>query len=444
MPRATDSRVASPIFHEPSFSDLEPVFGEQPVQPIPPYFSEPHPSDNGTYQQIEQLLTKDVVAFERSRAADGTCFTLEQAYGSYGPAVLQQIQSSQQLVFDILGDSGASDQASFAHEIAVAKAVSNYIQSTGGAARPSFMFHVGDLVYSFGEARYYYDQFYSPFRDYAAPIIAIPGNHDSFIVPGTAPEDEPLVTFQRNFCSQAPTVTADAKSLHRTAMTQPGAYFTLDAPYIRIIGLFSNALEDPGLISSEGGRWSQVPDFQLAYLKAQLQACKEFPGFVLIATHHPAFCFSPENPSDGTSGGHGSSPNMLAQIDAICSEVGVYPHAFLSGHAHNYQHYNRQLSFAGKLLNVPFLVVGASGHHVTPLVRGKGGNPGKEPSRTEPTNVSYMDRGKVFSGTSLVLQKYQDQDYGFMRATVTPDALQFDYFLADSGGQPFDTVIVKR
>ena len=58
-------------------------------------------------------------------------------------------------------------------------------------------------------------------------------------------------------------ITPEAGSLHRTAMTQPGVYFTLDAPFVRIIGLFSNALEDPGVISSLGGKWPAVPDLQL-------------------------------------------------------------------------------------------------------------------------------------------------------------------------------------
>jgi hypothetical protein len=39
-------------------------------------------------------------------------------------------------------------------------------------------------------------------------------------------------------------------------MTQPGVYFTLDAPYVSIIGLYSNVLEHPGVISSQGGRFA--------------------------------------------------------------------------------------------------------------------------------------------------------------------------------------------
>ena len=37
----------------------------------------------------------------------------------------------------------------------------------------------------------------------------------------------------------------------RSVMTQPGVYFTLDAPFVSIIGLYSNVLDSgPGVISS--------------------------------------------------------------------------------------------------------------------------------------------------------------------------------------------------
>ena len=31
-------------------------------------------------------------------------------------------------------------------------------------------------------------------------------------------------------------------------MTQPGVYFTLDAPFVSIIGLYTNVLEGPGVL----------------------------------------------------------------------------------------------------------------------------------------------------------------------------------------------------
>src|SRR5437899_12558382 len=82
-------------------------------------------------------------------------------------------------------------------------------------------------------------------------------------------------------------------------MTQPGVYFTLDAPFVRIIGLFSNALEDPGVISSQKGKWPAVPDVQLTFLEAQLNLIKKqkYAGAVILAMHHPPFSYAPPKKS---------------------------------------------------------------------------------------------------------------------------------------------------
>src|SRR6202023_985860 len=142
--------------------------------------------------------------------------------------------------------------------------------------RAAFLYHLGDIIYNFGESLYYYDQFYEPFRNYPAPILAIPGNHDSFILPGTATADDPLTIFSRNFCGTSIVVTKEAGSLHRTCMTQPGVYFTLDAPFVRILGLFSNALEDPGVISNldKKRKWP-VSNIQIDFVRAQLKLGKQ-------------------------------------------------------------------------------------------------------------------------------------------------------------------------
>src|SRR6266513_2104874 len=141
---------------------------------------------------------------------------------------------------------------------------------------------------------------------------------------------------------------------------------SLDAPFVRIIGLFSNALEDPGVISSENGKWADLPDIQLVYLAAQLARIKKekFPGAVLLAVHHPPFSYAPPPKKAGSGGNHGGSPNMLRQIDTICEAEGVYPHAVLSGHAHNYQRFERTLRFGSKEISVPFIVCGDGGHNV--------------------------------------------------------------------------------
>jgi hypothetical protein len=221
-------------------------------------------------------------------------------------------------------------------------------------------------------------------------------------------------------------ITPEAASLHRTAMTQPGVYFTIDAPFVRIISLFSNSLEDPGVISSEKGKWKAVPDYQLEYLAAQLKRIKDekYEGAVLLASHHPAFSYAPKD-SSGARGNHGSSSAMLRQIDQICVEAGVYPHAFLSGHAHNYQRYTREVTFLDKEIDVPFLVCGNGGHAANPLVRSRRGQPSLEP--VNGTSVDYLELNPALKVNGLTLEKYDDRNYGYLRISVNKDQLRIGF-----------------
>ena len=328
-----------------------------------------------------------------------------------------------------MGDTGASVLSKLPNELSVADHVTNEFHTSNGANRPSFLFHLGDVVYSFGESQYYYDQFYEPFRNYPAPIFAVPGNHDSFIIPGTKPADAPLTTFMRNFCSSTPVITKEAGSLHRTAMTQPGVYFVLDAPFVRIIGLFSNSLEDPGLISSQKGqatRWPNVPDYQIAFLTAQLKRIKteKYAGAVIIALHHPPLCYAPQG-TGGASSHHVGNSIMLSQIDSICQAQGVYPHAFISGHSHNYQRFTRTISFDGDDYSVPFIIAGNGGFNVEPLVRPHGGSVAKEPNPGD--DVEYLEHSPAVKAEGLTIDKYDDKHYGYLRISVDSSQLQIDY-----------------
>jgi Calcineurin-like phosphoesterase len=239
---------------------------------------------------------------------------LEELFGEEGGKLIQAIKQRKQIVFHALGDTGNTRSVKPQNEV-TDKLVSDF-QETDQAAVPVFLYHLGDVVYSFGEAKYYYDQFYDPYRDYPRPIVAIPGNHDGMVAPGvTTPT---LQAFLDNFCATDFQTSPDAGGLDRTVNIQPGVYFTLDAPLVRILGLYSNRLEDPGVISSQGGTVKALTDVQLDFLKAALQriADEKFAGTVIIAVHHPPY----------TTGVHGSSPLMLKDIDAACKKTGIWPH----------------------------------------------------------------------------------------------------------------------
>jgi Calcineurin-like phosphoesterase len=414
----------------------QPVFDEGNITRDPTRFRTPHPSDTQQYKELGNLLKKDVVGFDPSRAKVGDSYSLGDALGPHGPEMVQRINAARKIIFHAAGDTGASNAGKYGNEIRVCDQLTSDCRGTDAANRPAFLYHLGDVVYDFGESRYYYDQFYEPYRGYPAPIFAIPGNHDSFTIPGTPPAQAPLSVFVRNFCAPQPMITPEAASLHRTAMTQPGVYFALDAPFVRIIGLFSNALEDPGVISSEGTKWPGVPNFQLDYLTAQLKRMKaeKYKGAVLLAVHHPPFSYSPPPRSGGTGGNHGGSPNMLRQIDTICKATGFYPHAFLSGHAHNYQRFTRAVRFGGKDYEVPFIVCGDSGHNVNRLVQGRRGQPAQEPHYG--ARADYLDSGAAVQARGLTLNHYDDLNYGYLRITVDKARLRIGFHQVGKGSLP--------
>ncbi|HEV2398665.1 MAG TPA: metallophosphoesterase [Candidatus Sulfotelmatobacter sp.] len=464
MPRKLKSPLSRPLFSEP-------VFNEGVPTPDPSQFKVT-PNDQQFYtKEVEALLTKDVVAFPEATGNPGDLFPLATAWGPHGSDIINAINAANCITFQMIGDSGATAAKTFGAMIRVSDAVTNDFHTSSAANRPSFLYHLGDVVYNFGEWNYYYDQFYEPYRNYPAPILAIPGNHDSFILPGTAAAGDPLVTFMRQFCATDTVVTKEAGSLHRTSLTQPGVYFALDAPFVRIIGLFSNALEDPGVISSESGtaasfaiakkgtakkgrakmgtaakgnaRWPAVPDYQLEFLATQLQNIKtsNYQGAVILTVHHPPFTYSPGKSNSG-GGHHGGSPNMLAEIDSICKQVGVYPHAIISGHAHNYQRFTRTVNFAGKNYSVPFIICGDSGHNVTPIVSSTFGKTVPEPA--DNVNVSYLDTSSIFPGTTLTLNKHDQKNSGYLRVSATSKQLKITFNPVSQSGTAMkpDTVTV--
>ena len=270
-----------------------------------------------------------------------------------GPNLLGPIGDAQAITFHAVGDTGASSTGLIDPEARVADAMADDV-TAAGVQGPAFLFHLGDVVYNFGEDQYYYDQFYEPFRRYDRPIFAIAGNHDGAVYgPGTtAPVAPTLQAFLRNFCANAATPSPDALGIARTTMTQPGVYFTLDAPFVSIIGLYSNVLEHPGVISSQGGRFA-LPDEQLTFLGNELTRLKpereQLNRAIVLTVHHPPVSF------DAT---HGSSPVMANDIDGVCSRAGVWPDLVLSGHAHLYQRFTRSLN--GR--QIPYVVAGSGGH----------------------------------------------------------------------------------
>jgi hypothetical protein len=72
---------------------------------------------------------------------------------------------------------------------------------------------------------------------------------------------------------------------------------------------------------------------------------EKFTGAVIIAVHHPPYvAVTPQDLQKSATGKHIGSPLMLADIDSQCESAEFWPHAILSGHAHNYQRFTRSLN----------------------------------------------------------------------------------------------------
>lgn len=391
-----------------------PAFGQPVPGPDPSGFKVPHPSDNNLYNKVNAKL---VQPFPAPRGGTEPVLALADVWGAaLWPAQSAAITKAGQIAFHCVGDTGSVKGPSTEEQ--VADAAQNDLASSPAGTVPSFCFHVGDMVYSFGEATYYYDQFYEPWRAYQAPILGLAGNHDGLVYTGDTATT--LAAWLANFCTATPAAAGDAGGLIRTTMIQPGVFYTFDAPYVRILCVYSNVLEDPGVISTEGGTRPTLNDTQLTFLQAALTRCKQekYAGAVLIAVHHPPY-------TGGTT--HGGSPRMLQDLDTCATNAGFWPHAVLSGHAHNYQRFTRTLSpgTAGAT-TIPYLVTGNGGHGLDAMRKVNG----------------QAIRVPLTVDDELTLENYDDTHYGFLRITVDPVTLRIDYYQALAPATPSDTVSV--
>lgn len=301
-----------------------------------------------------------------------------------GDDVLQPIVAAQRLSFHAAGDTGAAKvnhsqkmATAIRHEAGVADLMAQEVER-GRDGAPAFFFHLGDIVYNFGEGQYYYDQFYEPFRNYDRPIIALAGNHDGMVF-GSSPDTpsvESLTAYLRNFCAEQSGPAEDAGGLMRSTMNQPGVYFTLDAPFVSIVGLYTNVLDGPGVLSSQDGHYPEVGDEQLAFLKDELKRLKPQreagERAVIVACHHPP----------GSVGEHSGSEGLAKDLDSAFQDSALLPDAVLSGHAHLYQRFTRKVGQR----EIPYVVAGAGGYSETPprIAVKKGANDGEYTLAVDP------------------------------------------------------------
>jgi hypothetical protein len=316
------------------------------------------------------------------------------------------INTSGTLIFHSVGDTGGVNTPTQIEN--VASYMEKDFAGSDVTAHPSFFYHLGDVVYYDGETPNYYPEFYEPYMNYPGPIVAIPGNHDGD-VDNQFPEPS-LAAFVRNFCSQAPVVTPEAKDAPRHAMTQPNVYWTLLTPLATIIGLYSNC--------PEGGQLSQA---QIDWFQAELKNAPAGKALI-VAVHHPIYSAYGSKPG---------SQHLYDFLNTACTTANRTPDLVLSGHVHNYQRFTGQL--AGK--DVPCIVAGAGGYNPRLHTLSKAFHSAKLPIE--------------MTGSDGRLENFCDSQHGYLRIAVTKGKMVVEYFAVPDASSPatkslspFDTLKV--
>jgi acid phosphatase type 7 len=192
------------------------------------------------------------------------------------------------------------------------------------------------VVYYNGQIEDYYDQFYEPYDHYDPPIIAIAGNHDGDPVAGQTSLDG----WVRYFMSKTPHIdTSICGDAPRVTLCLPNVYFTLNCPFVTIIGMYTNV--------PEGG---SIDSVQQQWLTSEFANAPEDKALIL-ALHHPVYSFDDH---------HSGSPAMADAVQHAINDSRRVPNMVLTAHVHNYQRIERKI--AGET-PTPFLVAGAGGYY---------------------------------------------------------------------------------
>ena len=184
--------------------------------------------------------------------------------------------------------------------------------------------------------------------------------------------------------------TADAGPSHRSAMIEPNVYWTLDAPFATIVGLYTNVPSD-GAIKAPQAEW----------LANELKSAPADKALI-IAMHHPIYSADDH---------HSGSSKLKIILDTAIANAGRRPDLIMAAHVNNYQRITKKYSFGGQSV---FLVVGAGGyrnlHHIA-MIDGR--------SLVPP--VTFKDE-------DVTLESYSDDHHGFLRLEINDRTIIGRYY----------------
>ena len=232
------------------------------------------------------------------------------------PGITGEAASLGKLVFHCVGDTGGVKSPEYQASVAAAMKGDLLLPD---ATRPRFFYHLGDVVYFNGQVEDYYSQFYDPYDHYGPPILGIPGNHDGDPINA---QQVSLDGWVRYFMSPTTQVLPESKDAPRVTLSLPNPYFTLNGPFVTIIGMYTNVPEG-GSIDSIQQQWL-THEFATAPMDKAL----------IVALHHPIYSFDDH---------HSGSAAMADAVQHAINDSRRVPNMVLSAHVHNYQLIEKQI-----------------------------------------------------------------------------------------------------
>ena len=370
----------------------------------------------------------------------------------------ERIKNSGVLTFHTVGCSG--DFSDHIPQSQVAEAMVAQLtdpdlsdDQNGPATAPSFLFHLGDIVYkedgktdsddvapgepsdSADQKQMYNAQFYRPYTNYGCSIFAIAGNHDG--KNSSKSKTSAIQHFLMNFCAETMEKSADNHTDGRPAMTQPYVYWRLDTPLAYIVGLYSNIanggiLDDPSNLSNRPQYDWLVEQLKDVRRKNRDTAPRKA---VLLAVHYPPYSGAANfeqrgNPRNGPTNASEVRP-LGAVLQEAFTESGQRPDAVISAHAHLYQRLTYRHSDGWE---IPYLIVGSGGHGPIESLWTACNGDEVEPQLL-PFEAVRPPHLAIPAGDSAQVVEYNDRDgaFGFLRLAITSSTLIGEFFTAGGG-----------
>jgi Calcineurin-like phosphoesterase len=346
-----------------------------------------------------------------------------------GDKEIAAIKKEEQICFHALGDTGVGT----IHQDEVIEAMARDIKVKHPEKGAIFLLHLGDIIYGPNKSSWYANRFYRPNLSYLQPapgfdgiILAVPGNHDGEV---RDKDDAPtLNAFIENFCAEPGSNPPTADSFGVVMPNQPEVYWHLVAPFVDVIGLYSNAADDFGTLLGKHGDTRQIDWLRETLKTIQHHRKADKRKALIFATHHSPYGWGLKDKGHGHSG----SPEMLAQLDEVCAAADVWPDAVLSGHSHSYQRYVRHCTHQD-----------GRDFHMVCLIAGTGGaSSSKEPEGIgniieEPLTTNALKRSGVIYASGL-------ESYGYLRVRATKHHLYLTFVRADGTHRDdFETVTIE-